>query len=132
MSTLLLTYKDLNAKGAIIFATTKYKELRVDCFNIPLIAINYIDKIVFQDAEYVAILKDKLPCILFMIDGYYKDDKSEFSNYLVCAYDDTPKHVSDEDIFYHGLGETEIIKAIQDGTKTTLEFVITSYCPMPF
>lgn len=64
----------------------------------------------------------------FSIDGYWKDDKSEFYDYIVKEYDDSE---GDEEldalIFYFGMGENEIKDAIAMGENTTDEFVITSY-----
>jgi hypothetical protein len=65
----------------------------------------------------------------FKIAGYFKDDKSEFDDYIVKEYDDAEE---DEDrdlqIFYYGLSENEIIQAIADGEDNgILDFVITSY-----
>jgi hypothetical protein len=65
---------------------------------------------------------------MFLISGYWKDDKSEFSNYLVSEYDDANPH-NDVDIFYYGLSESEIVDAIRQGEETALEFVITEYKP---
>lgn len=62
----------------------------------------------------------------FLIDGYWKDDKSEFNNYIVSSYDDYYEE-DEDDIFYYGLNENEIKKAIQLVEDTSLEFVITSY-----
>jgi hypothetical protein len=64
------------------------------------------------------------------INGYWKDDKTEFSGLLVRAYDDTPSDsdkYTDDDIFYYGLCEAEIVSEIENGENTFLEFVILSY-----
>jgi hypothetical protein len=64
----------------------------------------------------------------FYISGYYKDDKSEFLDYKVSIYDGVEEE--DDDIFYYGLSEQDIIRAIEDGkngVEDALEFVITSY-----
>ncbi len=62
----------------------------------------------------------------FLIDGYWKDDKSEFSNYVVSSYDDNAE--DDDEIFYFGLNESDIKECIRDkGEEDILEFVITSY-----
>jgi hypothetical protein len=67
---------------------------------------------------------------MFLISGYWKDDKSEFSDYLVNEYDDDLGNTHDDvDIFYYGLSESEIIDAIKQGEETALEFVITEYKP---
>ena len=66
---------------------------------------------------------------IFSISGFYKDDKTEFKDYLVYAYDCAPEDedINDEDIFFYGLSEEQIISAIKSGENTDLDFVITSY-----
>lgn len=61
----------------------------------------------------------------FLINGYWKDDKSEFSDYVVSSYDDNAE--DDDEIFYFGLNEYDIKEAIKDKENNILEFVITSY-----
>ena len=61
----------------------------------------------------------------FLINGYWKDDKSEFNDYVVSSYDDNSD--DDDDIFYFGFSESEIQQAIKDKEDNILEFVITSY-----
>ena len=64
----------------------------------------------------------------FYISGYWKNDKSEFKDYLVTSADDFVDDDGDDyDIFYYGMTEKDIKDAIKDGEKTDLEFVITSY-----
>ena len=64
----------------------------------------------------------------FYISGYWKNDKSEFKDYLVTSADDFLDDDGDDyDIFYYGMTEKDIKDAIKDGEKTDLEFVITSY-----
>ncbi len=65
----------------------------------------------------------------FSINGYYKDDKSEFEGLIVKEYDDAEEDESrDDQIFFYGLSETDIQQAIIDGGEDDiLEFVITSY-----
>lgn len=69
----------------------------------------------------------------FEINGYWKDDKSEFEGYIVTNYDDV--EVSGmydvDDIFLFGLEESEIIEAIKDGGDTAQDFVITDYRALP-
>ena len=62
----------------------------------------------------------------FSINGYYKDDKSEFNGYIVKEYDDVDEELDDL-IFFYGLSEEDIKQAIEDGGEDILEFVITSY-----
>jgi hypothetical protein len=62
---------------------------------------------------------------IFSINGFWKDDKTKFSGFLVSPYDDSFE--GDDDIFYFGLSESEIKGAIEDGWDTCLDFVITSY-----
>lgn len=61
---------------------------------------------------------------IFSISGFWKDDKSEFEHFLVAEYDDVPEGYDEEDIFYFGLSEEDILNScLEDG----LEFVITYY-----
>ena len=61
----------------------------------------------------------------FEIQGYWKDDKSVFSG-IVKEYDNYNEEEED-DIFFYGMGESDIKEAIKDGENTNLDFVITSY-----
>lgn len=63
------------------------------------------------------------------INGYWKDDKTEFNDLLVREYDDTFYYgmSEDDDIFYYGLSEGDIVEEIENGENTSLEFVITSH-----
>jgi hypothetical protein len=63
----------------------------------------------------------------FLINGYWKDDKTKFSDYLVTDYDDMEDDEDEDEVFYFGLSEPEIQEAIKLGWNTELEFVITSY-----
>lgn len=64
----------------------------------------------------------------FSIDGYWKDDKSEFEGYIVKEFDDSEEDENrDDQIFYYGLSESEIQQAIADGGDDNLDFVITSF-----
>jgi len=65
----------------------------------------------------------------FSINGYWKDDKSEFDNYIVTNYDDHEENseYEEEDIFYYGLEEHDLIEAIELGENTMNDFVIVSY-----
>jgi len=65
--------------------------------------------------------------MIFSIDGYWKDDRTEFNGYLVNEFDDTPKGYKDDEIFFYGLSEASIKQAIKEGEKTMLDFVITNY-----
>ncbi len=59
----------------------------------------------------------------FEISGYWKDDKSEFSGYIVREYDDVDEELDDL-IFYYGLSESELENSSEDDA---LEFVVTSF-----
>jgi hypothetical protein len=64
------------------------------------------------------------------INGYWKDDKVEFDSLVVRKYNDIPiegDEFTDDDIFYYGLSEADIVGEIENGENTSLEFVITSY-----
>ena len=68
------------------------------------------------------------------ISGYWKSDKQEFTDHKVSELDD---YVEDEDvfdaydedneIFYYGLTEDMVKKAIEMGINSDYEFVIISY-----
>jgi len=75
----------------------------------------------------------------FKIDGYWKDDKTEFSGYIVKEFDDYDEDTddgSDDAIFYYGLSEEVIKQAIEDEKNGVeddiLEFAITGYCEIDF
>ncbi len=111
---------------------TNYKCTDEEAYGILDGALNNeatMDQIWFAINMYAQ--EDKLPKYiphLYSINGYYKDDKSEFSDYLVCEYDSTPEGMDDDDIFYYGLSENDLIEAIKDqGADDNLDFVITSY-----
>lgn len=62
------------------------------------------------------------------INGYWKNDKSEFNDYMVSTYDDSNDEDEDEDIiFFYGLSEENVKEAINLKENTMLDFVITSY-----
>lgn len=66
----------------------------------------------------------------FEIDGYWKDDLTKFTGYLVREYNDVVDNILDDEIFYYGLSEVDIKAAIIDGkngVSDTLDFVITNY-----
>jgi hypothetical protein len=65
----------------------------------------------------------------FSINGYWKDDKSEFEGCIVTNYDDHEEDSSyeEEDIFYYGLEERDLLLAIELGENTIEDFVIVSY-----
>lgn len=66
----------------------------------------------------------------FEIDGYNRDDKSEFSGLVVKEFDDFDEE-KDEDVFWFGLNEENIIQIIADrdgeDANPAIDFVITSY-----
>ena len=65
---------------------------------------------------------------MYKISGYWKDDPDDvFVNELVHDYDSVPEGLVEEDIFYFGLSEQNIIDRIADGEMGIDEFVITSY-----
>ncbi len=63
---------------------------------------------------------------VFVVSGYYKDDKSEFSNYLISEFDEdeVPKGFDDDDIFYYGMSEKELKNSSENDGN---DFVITEY-----
>lgn len=67
---------------------------------------------------------------LFKINGFWKDDKTKFSDYLVCENAICPSGINEDEIMFFGLSELEIQEAIENKWNTDLEFVITSYQKM--
>ena len=74
-----------------------------------------------------AITEEKT-CNYFSINGYWKDDKSEFENLIVKEFDEIDEE-TDELVFYYGLSEKDIQEAIELKEETAHDFVITSYEP---
>lgn len=65
----------------------------------------------------------------FLIDGYFKDDKSEFEKLIVKTSEQVDED-ADDDIFFYGLTEKLIQEAIELGVDTAHDFVITDYKPI--
>jgi hypothetical protein len=65
---------------------------------------------------------------LFSINGYWKDNKEEFTDYTVADTDDFFEE-DEDDIFFYGLTENHLKEAVEKGDSYTdiLDFVITSY-----
>lgn len=64
----------------------------------------------------------------FRIDGYWKDDLTEFNGLVVKEFDDTEEDEDlDNEVFYYGLSELDIQYAIANPDENMLEFVITFY-----
>ena len=63
----------------------------------------------------------------FKISGYWKDDKSEFNDYIVKDNYDVNDSDIDNNIFYYGLNENKIKDVINKKENTIHEFVITLY-----
>lgn len=69
----------------------------------------------------------------FSIDGYWKDDQTEFNDYIIKEYDDSEETEERDDmIFYYGMSEADIQDAIANPDENNLEFVITSYMEIDF
>jgi hypothetical protein len=69
----------------------------------------------------------------FLIDGHFKDDGAEFSDYIVLDISDSigndhESGLTDDDIFFYGITEKDIQEAIYTGESID-DFVITSYKP---
>jgi len=61
----------------------------------------------------------------YAISGYWKDDGEFFDDYVVKEFDDANE--DDDDVFYFGMSEADIIVAIELGEDSDEEFVITDY-----
>jgi len=67
---------------------------------------------------------------IYRISGYFIDDNSKFIDYYVTNNHNTnlsSTNLSDDDIFFYGLSEETIKKAILSKTIINGEFIITSY-----
>ena len=64
---------------------------------------------------------------LFRVDGYWKDTKAPIYNELIYEYDEHPIWLHDDEIFFYGMNEDNIINAINEGENNELEFVIENY-----
>jgi len=78
--------------------------------------------------EYTAFRRSrtrikKIMSKYFEIDGYFKDDKAQFSRYLVKEFDDFDEEF-DYVIFYYGLSESDLKNSSEDDD---LDFVVTSF-----
>ena len=69
----------------------------------------------------------------FSINGYWKDDKSEFEGYIVKEFDDVEEDEDkDDQIFEYGWSEADLKDAVAGGDEGVLDFVITSYEEIDF
>ena len=69
----------------------------------------------------------------FSINGYWKDDKSEFEGYIVKEYDDVESdEQADDRIFEYGWSEADLKDAVAGGEEGVLDFVVTSYEEIDF
>jgi hypothetical protein len=69
----------------------------------------------------------------FRINGYYKDDKSEFEGLIVKEYDDAEEDENrDDQIFYYGLSDNDLKHSVDTGGNDMLDFVVTSYEEIDF
>ena len=64
---------------------------------------------------------------IFLVNGYFKDDKMLFDNYIFIENDNIPDGMNEEDIFFFGQSEQDLLKLIEIGETTRLDFVITSF-----
>lgn len=62
----------------------------------------------------------------FRIEGYWKDDKEPFEDYIVVDVDGL-ENEDEVEIFFFGLSEENIIEAIKAGEEWEEDFVITGY-----
>ncbi|QQV91445.1 hypothetical protein M1M25_gp015 [Tenacibaculum phage Gundel_1] len=66
----------------------------------------------------------------YSINGYWKDDKTEFKELIVSEMDGCFEGIepySDDDIFFYGLSESNLLEAIELKEETAHDFVITSF-----
>ncbi len=63
---------------------------------------------------------------VFSIDGYWKDTRIKFKNYLVSEFNDIPQGYIEDEIFFFGLSEETINDFIKNGNDLH-DFEITKY-----
>ena len=63
----------------------------------------------------------RLPHII--VDGYWRDDRTEFEGYVISQTHDVEE--DDDSIFFYGLSESQIAESL--GKETGEDFVITRY-----
>lgn len=64
----------------------------------------------------------------FCINGYWKDNKSTFHNYLVTDLEwDEENEDLDDKIFFYGLSEQILKELVWAKENTKLEFVVTDF-----
>ena len=57
---------------------------------------------------------------VFKVQGYFNDDGTSIDNYLITDIHGTPGGYEDEDIFFYGLPEDELM-------GDQVDFTVTSY-----
>ena len=79
--------------------------------------------------NYKLLLNIEIMREYFTISGYWKDDNAGFDNYIVTNFDDIEENgiYDDDDIFFFGLSEDDLIEAVTLAANTINEFVITEY-----
>jgi hypothetical protein len=96
----------------------------------PIQFIGLIDIAIKFNHLIFIVMKTSLINCLFIINGYFKDNKDNFS-YIVCTENDCPNVVDDESIFMFGISEDEMKEIIQQGEDSNhYDFIITSYEPL--
>jgi hypothetical protein len=69
----------------------------------------------------------------FSINGFWKDDKSEFEDYIVKEFDDTESdEQADDRIFEYGWSKADLNDAVAVGEDGIFDFVITSFKEIKF
>jgi len=68
---------------------------------------------------------------VFKIDGYWKDKGPQegFYGYLVTSEEGCPAGLRNSDIFFHGLDETALERAVEKGKDFEEDFVVTAWRP---
>jgi|TARA_R110000782_G_scaffold21110_4_gene56922 hypothetical protein len=68
----------------------------------------------------------------FSINGFWKDDKFEFEDYIVKEFDDAESEQADDRIFEYGWSESDLNDAVAVGEDGIFDFVITSFKEIKF
>ena len=62
----------------------------------------------------------------FSISGYWKNDFEEFDGHIVKSTHDIDED-NDDNIFFYGLDEKDLMAAVENGKCTANDFVITDF-----
>jgi hypothetical protein len=87
-------------------------QIGTDCYSIP------------QVEEVLEKARDNWD--MFSVNGYFKDDKTEFESYIITSWDCLPVGWEEEEIFHFGLSYKNLLHNLTTGGDDGLDFVVTN------